>query len=423
MCKLIPYNPRDLQRLFHDKRTRFCVMLCHRRFGKTVAAINDLLRQAIIDGRSDWRGAYLAPYCGQAKALVWDYLKHFAQNIPKVKFNESELRCDLPSGGRIRLFGTDNANALRGLYLDDVVFDEPADMPAEIWTRIIRPMLADRQGRALFLGTPKGTNNLLFKVWEEAGENYSGLWSRFCFKVSQTKYIAAEELKAIKKSMTPEDYAQEFECSFTAAIKGAYYANALEELESKGRIKEIEYTPHLPVNTAWDLGMSDATAIWFFQVEPSGDWRIIDYHENSGEGLSYYINYLQSKKYVYAKHIAPHDIRVRELGTGISRLEMAASLGIKFCVAPQLSIADGINAVRSHLPRLWFDKNKCKLGLASLKNYRKEWKAKYDTFAVRPVHDWTSHAADALRYAITGYRPVLDMSNCKRRAHMNYNIF
>ena len=144
---IIPYAPRPLQWRFHQQRTRFCVLLCHRRFGKTVAAVNDLLRAALRTSRTDWRAAYAAPYLGQAKAVAWDYLRHFAGVIPGTRFHEGELRCDLPNGARIRLYGTDNAQALRGLYLDDLVLDEPADMPREVWSQILRPALADRQGR------------------------------------------------------------------------------------------------------------------------------------------------------------------------------------------------------------------------------------------------------------------------------------
>lgn len=419
----IPYTPRPLQKLFHNTRTRFCVMICHRRFGKTVAAINDLLRQAVLDGRKDYRAAYMAPYYGQAKAVAWDYLKHYAGVIPGVKFNEAELRCDLPSGGRIRLFGTDNPNSLRGLYLDDVVLDEPADMHPEVWTRIIRPMLADRRGRALFVGTPNGTNNLLYDVWSEAKTGEDPQWSHFMFRASETGYLPATELAAAKRSMTPEDYAQEFECSFSAAVKGAYFAAAIDQLEAQGRITSIVYSPDLPVNTAWDLGMDDATAIWFFQVEPSGDWRVFDYYEQSGEGLSHYAKVLQDKGYIYGQHFAPHDIRVRELGTGTSRLESAAALGIKFSVCPQLPVVDGVNAVRQKLPRMWFDAANCKIGLNCLRNYRREWRAKHEIFASQPLHDWTSHAADALRYAVTGFRTPIDYGNAPRKAVTSYNYF
>lgn len=415
---IIPYAPRPLQWRFHQQRTRFCVLLCHRRFGKTVAAVNDLLRAALRTSRADWRAAYAAPYLGQAKAVAWDYLRHFAGVIPGTRFHEGELRCDLPNGARIRLYGTDNAQALRGLYLDDLVLDEPADIPREVWSQILRPALADRQGRALFCGTPKGCDNLLHDVWQLAGSlGTAEGWSRFRFPASQTGYLPQAELDAARRGMSEAEYQQEFECSFAAAVRGAYYAAQLDAADLAGRICPLPVSPDLPVHTAWDLGMDDATAIWFFQVEPSGAWRMLDYYEASGEGLAHYAAVLAAKArpegtattdglagrgFCYGRHLAPHDIRVRELGTGQSRLESAARLGIRFDIAPSLPLADGIDAVRRALPRLWFDSRHCAAGLAALRSYRRQWRPRQEQFSSGPLHDGSSHAADALRYAVTG---------------------
>ncbi len=420
--QVLPYTPRPLQWRFHQERTRFCVLLCHRRFGKTVAAINDILREALSTKRNDWRGAYMAPFTTQAKTLVWDYLKFFAGNIPQVRFLETELRCSFSNGASIRLFGTDNANALRGMYLDDVIIDEPADIPREVWTRVIRPMLSDRKGRALFCGTPNGVDNLLHDVWEEAGKcDVPGLWSRFSFKASETGYIDKHELQAARLSMSKEDYQQEFECSFAAAVRGAYYADYLEELESKGQICSVPHAPELPVHTAWDLGMDDATGIWFFQVLSSGQWRVLEYMEDSGQGLQYYIQRLQEKPYVYGTHIAPHDIRVRELGTGLSRYEVAKQLGVNFSVCPAFSLADGINAVRTALPRMWFEKDACMHGLRALRQYRRTWRPRQEVYSSEPMHNWTSHAADALRYAVLGFRPSEVVQG--KKARVSYDIW
>ena len=273
---VIPYAPRPLQRQFHEQRTRFCVLLCHRRFGKTVAAINDLIREAVRTDKPDWRAAYAAPFLGQAKAIAWDYLRRFAAAIPDVRFHETELRCDLPNGARIRLYGVDNPDALRGLYLDDLVLDEPADMPREVWTQILRPALADRKGRALFIGTPNGTENLLYDLWTHAGKGDDAEWSRFHFRASESHALEEAELAAARASMLPEEYAQEFECSFAAAVRGAYYAGLLDTAEREGRLGAVPHDPALPVHTAWDLGMDDATAIWFFQTTGSGLWRMVD---------------------------------------------------------------------------------------------------------------------------------------------------
>lgn len=437
---VIPYTPRPLQRLFHEKRTRFCVLLCHRRFGKTVAAVNDLIREALRRGGGDWRAAYAAPFLGQAKAVAWDYCRRFAGALPGTRFLESELVCILPNGARIRLVGTENADALRGLYLDDLVLDEPADMERQVWSQVFRPMLADRQGRALFCGTPRGTDNLLYDVWQESGADTSGLWSRFRFPASATGCLPEAELAAARRAMDESEYRQEFECSFAAALRGAYYAALLDQAETEGRITRLAPDPALPVHTAWDLGMDDATAIWFFQAEPSGAWRMLDYYEAGGEGLAHYARVLRCKAapagtgapgdmpalagrgFVYGQHIAPRDIRVRELGTGQSRLESAAALGIRFCVAPGLPLADGIDATRRRIPRLWFDAEHCARGIKALRAYRRQWRRRGE--ASGPLHDWTSHAADALRYAATGFRPSAPAGTAApARARTGYDIF
>ena len=434
---IIPYAPRPLQWRFHQQRTRFCVLLCHRRFGKTVAAVNDLLRAALRTSRTDWRAAYAAPYLGQAKAVAWDYLRHFAGVIPGTRFHEGELRCDLPNGARIRLYGTDNAQALRGLYLDDLVLDEPADIPREVWSQILRPALADRQGRALFCGTPKGCDNLLHDVWQLAGSlGAAEGWSRFRFPASQTGYLPQTELDAARRGMSEAEFQQEFECSFAAAVRGAYYAAQLDAADLAGRICPLPVSPDLPVHTAWDLGMDDATAIWFFQVEPSGNWRMLDYYEASGEGLAHYAAVLAAKArpegtatadgiagrgFCYGRHLAPHDIRVRELGTGQSRLESAARLGIRFDIAPSLPLADSIDAVRRALPRLWFDSRHCAAGLAALRSYRRQWRPRQEQFSSGPLHDGSSHAADALRYAVTGFRPP-ERPLPPARARISYDV-
>lgn len=288
-------------------------------------------------------------------------------------------------------------------------------------TRELANALADRQGRALFCGTPKGCDNLLHDVWQLAGSlGTAEGWSRFRFPASQTGYLPQAELDAARRGMSEAEYQQEFECSFAAAVRGAYYAAQLDAADLAGRICPLPVSPDLPVHTAWDLGMDDATAIWFFQVEPSGAWRMLDYYEASGEGLAHYAAVLAAKArpegtattdglagrgFCYGRHLAPHDIRVRELGTGQSRLESAARLGIRFDIAPSLPLADGIDAVRRALPRLWFDSRHCAAGLAALRSYRRQWRPRQEQFSSGPLHDGSSHAADALRYAVTGFRP------------------
>lgn len=207
----------------------------------------------------------------------------------------------------------------------------------------------------------------------------------------------------VKKELTQgEDMLKEYPShpdeAFAQSIEGAYYGQQFAWLETNKRIGTLPYEPMLKVHTAWDLGMDDSTTIWFFQVDSYGARRYIDYYENSGENLEHYVRILQSKPYLYGKVILPHDANVRELQTGKSRVEALESLGFRdIHVVPNMAIMEGINAVRLLLPKCWFDLAKCGDGIEALKQYRKDWNDKAGTWANKPLHDWTSHAADSFR--------------------------
>jgi phage terminase large subunit len=390
----IPYKPRPLQREIHKSLKRWNLLVCHRRFGKTVFAINELIKQAAKNDKKMPRYAYVAPYYKQAKQIAWDYLKDFTRPIPGIKVNESELRVDFPWGARIQLFGADSPDSMRGLYLDAVVLDEYADMSPRIFSEVLRPALSDREGSAIFIGSAKG-GTPFYDLWERVKDEPD--WFVKVYKASDTGVIPDAELEDARKVMDEDEFAQEYECSWTASIKGAYYGKQLSEAQTEDRIGKVPYDPRLPVHTAWDLGVGDSTAIWFYQVLGQ-EIRIIDFHEDSGEGLPYYAKILDQKDYKYGEHWAPHDIQVRELGSGKSRIETAKMLGIQFRIVPNLSIDDGINAVRNTIPRCWFDAKACELGLQALRNYRKEYDDRRQEYKPRPLHDWSSHAADAFRY-------------------------
>ena len=365
--------------------------MAHRRAGKTVAAVQRLILSA-LNGKSDARCAYIAPTYRQAKAVAWDYVKRFAAPVA-TDAHETELRVTLANGGQVRLYGAENYDALRGIYLDDVVLDEFADMPPAVWPEVIRPALSDRRGRALFIGTPKGRNEF-WRIYD--GATRADDWFALALRASETGILAADELEAARRAMSEEQFLQEYECSFDAAVIGSYYGKLLDDAQREGRVRQVQYEPGVPVETWWDLGVGDSTAIWFVQ-RAAREIRVIDFYEMTGEGLAHYAKTLQAKPYVYDRHIAPHDIAVRELGSGRSRLEMAEELGIRFEVAPRLPVDDGINAVRLLLPRMWFDATRCAQGLEALRQYRKDWDDRLKTFRDRPRHDWTSHAADAMR--------------------------
>ena len=375
---------------------RWRVAVAHRRAGKTVALINEAIRAALICDRPNPRFGYIAPLLGQAKSNAWDYVHHYAGAIPGVKFNESELRADFPNGGRLRLFGADNYNALRGQYFDGIILDEFGDMYPRAWTEVIRPALSDRSGWAVFSGTPRGKNDF-YKLRQKAAAGEDG-WVLWEFKASETKILPEKELADARLAQTASEFAREYECSFDASVEGAYYDVQMEEATKGGRICTIPIDPIPKVDTAWDLGIDDATAIWFIQ-DVGMERRLIDYLEVSGEGLPQIVGRLEGKGYRYGRHILPHDVEVRELNNGTSRRETLEKLGLRNIeVVPAQEVADGINAVRLMLSRCWFDKDRCAIGIEALKQYRREFDHKRKTWRERPLHDWTSHAADALRY-------------------------
>lgn len=358
-------------------------------------AINHLIRAALTCKRERPRFAYVAPTYTQGKAIAWDYLKHYSRPVPGTAFNESELRVDYPNGAQIRIYGADNPDSLRGIYCDGVVCDEFGLMQGKVWHEVLRPALADREGWALFIGTPAGKN----AFWDL--RDYAALtegWFVADYKASETGVLPAEELASARAAMSEDAYAQEFECSFEASVRGAIYAKEMAAARAGNRITKVVYDPALPVHTAWDLGIGDTTAIWFMQaIWP--EVRCIDYYEQSGEGLGHYVNVLNAKGYVWGRHVLPHDVEVRELGTGRSRKEMLASLGLRVEVAPNLPIDDGLEAARLFLKRCWFDAERCKTGLDALQNYRREENTRTGELKPLPVHDWASHGADAFRMA------------------------
>jgi len=422
----IPYRPRELQAEMHNNLKRWNVLVMHRRFGKTVFAVNHMIKHVLTCPLPRPRVALIAPTFTQAKRISWDYVKHYAGVIPGVTFNETELRADFPNNGRIMLLSGENPDALRGIYLDLCVFDEYGMQNPRVWGEVVRPALSDREGAAIFLGTPAGHNHFfdILQQAKEQEEEGSDQWYWKIAKASETKVVKELELDAAKMQMTPEQYDQEYECSFTAAIIGAYYGKLLAALDDENRITRVPYDPALPVHTAWDLGINDSTAIWFAQVYRGGAVNVIDYYENSGVGLDHYAEVLRQKDYHWGDHLAPHDIEVRELGTGKSRLETAFGLGIRFKVIPKMKIADGINAARMLIPKCYFDREKCNEGLEMLRQYRQEWDDRKRMFRDQPRHDFTSHSADAFRYLALGLENRTKMTKAPQFVAVNeYNPF
>ena len=392
------YRPREPQKLIHEamRSNRFVVTVAHRRMGKTVSAIMELIDRALNNDLPNPRYGYIAPTYAQAKRIAWDYLTEYTRPLG-AKINIAELRVDF-MGRRISLYGSENSESLRGQYFDGVVLDEIGDQNPKIWTDIIRPALTDRKGWCLFIGTPKGNNH--FADFKERAKQGNG-WEFLEFKASETNILDKVELAAAKAEMGDDKYRQEYECSFDAPVEGAYYGALINEAEEQDRITKIPKDSLAKLVCSWDLGVSDSTCIWVAQIVGK-EVQLIDCVENHGVGLDYYVSWLRENGYSSGQQILPHDVRVRELGTGKSRHEVLMEAGLEVTIAPNISVADGIQAVRRLLPRCWFDKEGTKEGLSALRNYRRVYDEKRNVFYDTPLHDWASHFADSFRYLAVG---------------------
>ena len=358
---------------------------------------------------------HIMPLRTQAKLVVWDKLKFYAQPIPGIKINESELLIRYPTGHKFQLFGSDDPDSLRGPAFSGVSFDEFSQQPRNIFSEIISKGLADHLGYAAFLGTIKGKDHL-YDTYQAAkdSEDWFALWQDVDRSIATEEGITIQLLEQAMDDdrkqialglMTQDEYDQEWFLSSDAAIKGAWYRKEMATARTEGRITRVPIDQALPVDTDWDLGIADSMAIWFSQSLRSGEVRLVDYYEASGEGFPHYIAVLKEKGYLYGKHYPPHDIAVRELGTGKSRKEVAKSLGLTFEEPmPALEVADGINAARLLLAQCWFDEAKCAKGIECLRQYRKAFNSRLNEFTGTPVHNVFSHGADAFRGLAVRYQ-------------------
>lgn len=406
------YRPREAVMDFHARHQRFSVMVFHRRAGKTVACVNDLVDKALQCKLPMPRYSYVAPYYKQAKMVAWAYLKYYTQGIC-TKVMESELSVELMNGAVIRLYGADNPDSLRGIYHDGVILDEYGDMPPRLFGEIIAPALADRKGWVVFIGTPKGSNHF-YDVWEDSKGD--SRWFRKMLKASESGIIDAEELELLKNMPGSDEdtFLQEFECDFHVANRGAYYGSLLNDLENKGHMGIFPYDPNLPVVTGWDLGWSDDTSIWFAQLHGQRI-HIIDFWTGSGYSVDDVLGELSAKPYAYRPFYLPHDAKNKSFQTGKSVRELMLAQGAQSIIIPQLSVQDGISAVRATLPNVYFN-IACptmKDGLSALKMYHRQWDDKKSVFKQNPEHDWASNPADAFRYLALGINPFTAKKDSK----------
>lgn len=346
---------------------------------------------------------YFFPTYTQGKKALWDnigkdgvkYLDHFPKELVDGKPNETEMKIRYKNGSIFQVIGTDDVDKIVGTNPRGCVFSEYSLQNPKVWS-YIRPILAENNGWAIFNYTPRGKNHG-YDMYEMARTNPK--WFVSLLTVNDTDVLSIDDIEEERKSgMTEDMIQQEFYCSFTAAVQGAYYWKEYDEAEKKGRFTVVDYDASIPVHTVWDLGVSDAMSIGFYQIVGT-EVHKIDYYENNNQGFPHYAKVLKDKPYIYGKHFAPHDIKAKEMTTGKSRLETARGLGLPFEVVPDIGVQNGIDAGRVLFSKLWVDKEKCKDWLKLIPQYTKEYDEEKKIFKNSPLHDWTSHGADEYRYA------------------------
>lgn len=393
-----PYQLPILQAF--DNGYKRIIQLWHRRSGKDKLDVNIVAREMANNVGIYY---YFYPTYAQGKKALWDgigkdgvrYIEHFPKEILDGKPNDTEMKIKYKNGSLFQVIGTDDVDKIVGTNPRGCVFSEYSLQNPKAWN-YIRPILAENKGWAIFNYTPRGRNHG-FDLYEMAKTNPKWFVSKL--SVLDTNVLSESDIDEERKSGMTEDLInQEYYCSFTASVQGAYYWKEYDEAEKSGRFCNVPYDRAIPVYTVWDLGVSDSMTIGFFQIVGK-EVHMIDYYEKSNEGFPHFAKILQDKNYIYGKHFAPHDIKARELTTGKTRLETAESLGIKFEVVPDIGVQNGIDAGRLLFSRLWVDKNKCHEWLNLIPQYTKQYDEERKIFKDSPLHDWTSHGADMYRYA------------------------
>ena len=405
---VIPYVPREHFKNLHASNKRWIFVVAHRRAGKTVALCNQVIRKALENKRifPPPRYAYIGPSFAQAKDLVWGYYKYYTEVLPRVKVVEGDLQIVLPNGAMINLYGGAAAyERMRGLYFDGIVADEYPLLNPSMLGSVIRPCLADYQGWAVISGTSNGDDHF-HELKKRAEKEEEGKWDVYNIPVNETDALDLDEVVAMRKDMTADEFAREMMCSFEAPIEGSYYGEVMNEIQMMNQITGVGYDANALVFTAWDLGIDDETVIWFLQ-RVGREIHVIDYYANTGKDLSTYVGIIKGKPYNYGCHVLPHDIKQRELGTGVARKDVLDAILPNVFVCPMHTVEDGISATRAALRSMWFDKIKCEAGVLALRNYHKSATGK-------PKHNWASHPADAMRVgcvAMNMIQPMIGGSN------------
>lgn len=406
------------------------MLFWHRRSGKDDVALHMGARKSQQRVGNIW---HMLPEAAQARKAIWDAVnphtgkKRIDEAFPKAirsRTNNTDMSITFLNGSGWQVVGSDNYNSLVGSSPMGIIFSEWALSQASAWG-YLRPILLENHGWAAFITTPRGKNHA-YKMLQ--GAKHDERWFTEVLGADKTGVFTRAQLEAEKRELIREHgliigealFEQEYMCNFDAAIRGAYYTAELKQAREEGRIVASLPIERMPVHTAWDLGIGDDTAIWFFQ-EIGRDIRLVHYYASHGVGLDHYVEYMETWR--QAHHVPawgdviwPHDGAARELGTGLTRQEtMARLMGKTPRINSQERVDDGINAVRRIFPRLWIDESMCGDGLEAIAQYRREFDEKNNAFYPRPVHDWTSHPADALRTLAMGLRSVKVQESSRHR--------
>lgn len=411
----LDYDPRPHFIPFHQRHQRFACIVAHRRCGKTVGCVNDIVPRALYNRRKHPRYGYIAPTYRQGKEIAWMYLKDATKDVCK-RVRESELSVELINGAKVTIFGADNPDSLRGLYFDGVILDEYGDMRPSLWGEVILPTLIDRKGWAVFIGTPKGKNHF-YEVLQRSQNDAE--WFSLVLDVNQTGLFTPDEVETFKKQMSDEQFRQEFMCDFTAAITGAYYGKLLEN-----PVEGPAYDSSLPVHVSADLGYSDSSAYFFWQEYPDGE-VIIDYEEADNQPLSYYFDLLRYKRYDYEKIWLPHDAVAKTLQTGRSTVEQFLEAEFPVRIVPRLSVQHGIDAARKMLPGMRWDLSNPRVMqcIDTLRSYHRQYDEINKVYREIPHHDWTSHCADAFRgFSLVCKRATISADSSKKESSKTYGF-
>lgn len=394
----IIFRPEQLK--LHQERQRFALRVCHRRFGKTWQGIAELFAAALQAKHKAWRGFFIGPTYKQVKRAAWDYLKAFAKTIPGTEINEAELRVDFPNGARITLLGAESYDSLRGQYAHAVILDETQLIPSEALTTVILPMLADYKGWLIAQGTPAGRHNLLFELHERAERDPD--WSCHVMPVTATDIIDASELKMLRKLMTDAEWGQEMECSFNAAIRGAYLAREMQAATEQGRVTTVKHEAALDVVVSLDLGWSDLMVATFWQ-NAGTEHRAIACRAYQHTKLVDMVRSWKQLPFPVDHIVLPHDGEVTDLSAGQTRRQIIEQAsGVPVTIAPRCRDKhEAIEQVRHMLPHCWFDQDECKTLVEALFGYRSDYDEVKRVQKMTPLHSWESHYFDSVQtYAL-----------------------